>query len=138
MSTREIIYLVALAAIVIYAIVVTSFNVIRKKKTKKAQTDTGVVEPVEDKSFFEQVFEKVLDTVDLVEDKYKKLGVSSAGSFKLDDALTKIRSYCNDKGITFDEEQVTNLINKIVKVGNDVGGKKLSVNDIAKKTVSNL
>lgn len=117
MGVWDIVYLVLVVLCAIIAFISTIIAV-RKRKA----TNNDDVQPlVNENSFFEEFAYKAVELINNAENMFKKFGVSKAGELKLDNVLTKLRTYITDRGCTFDEEKWTSFIKDIVNTGNNIG-----------------
>lgn len=117
MGVWDIVYLVLVVLCAIIAFISTIIAV-RKRKA----TNNDDVQPLaNENSFFEEFANKAVELINNAENMFKKFGVSKAGELKLDNVLTKLRTYITDRGCTFDEEKWTSFIKNIVNTGNNIG-----------------
>lgn len=116
MSIKDILFLLAICVVGLYAIVTTAIAVVRFIRKKK----NG--EPVTIDSLFWDVVGQGMALVGETETIYKALtgatGVKT-GPLKLDSVLNKVRDLCVEKNIPFDKEKWTKFIEEAVKLLNN-------------------
>ena len=116
MSIKDILLLLAICVVGLYAIITTAIAVVRFIRKKK----NG--EPVTIDSLFWDVVGQGMALVGETETIYKALtgatGVKT-GPLKLDSVLNKVRDLCVEKNIPFDKEKWTRFIEEAVKLLNN-------------------
>lgn len=117
MGIWDIVYLVLVVLCAIIALISTIIAVRKRKATNKDDVQSVANE----NSFFEEFAYKAVELINNAENMFKKFGVNKAGELKLDNVLTKLRTYITDRGCTFDEEKWTSFIKDIVNTGNNIG-----------------
>ena len=117
MGIWDIVYLV-LVVLCAFVALISTIIAVRKRK---AMNKDDVQSVANESSFFEEFANKAVELINNAESMFKKFGVSKAGELKLDNVLTKLRTYITDRGCTFDEEKWTSFIKNIVNTGNNIG-----------------
>lgn len=116
MSIKDILLLLAICVVGLYAFITTAIAVVRFIRKKK----NG--EPVTIDSLFWDVVGQGMALVGETETIYKALtgatGVKT-GPLKLDSVLNKVRDLCVEKNIPFDKEKWTKFIEEAVKLLNN-------------------
>lgn len=124
MDIKEILYLIALCVVGVYAIVATAIAVIRMvhKKIKNGESLTPESVSKDLSEISEEISEQVIDLVNETETMFKSLtgatGVKT-GPLKLDSVLNKTRDICAEKQVPFDKERWTAFIKKAVNLLNN-------------------
>ena len=115
MNIKDILLLVAICVVGLYAVITSLIAVVRFIRKKK----NG--EPVTLESVFQEISQSAMEFIGDAESAYKALtgatGVK-AGTFKLENVLNKLRDLCAEKGITFDKTYWTGFIENAVKLIN--------------------
>lgn len=117
MGIWDIVYLALVVLCAFVALISTIIAVRKRKATNKDDVQSAANE----NSFFEEFAYKAVELINNAENMFKKFGVNKAGELKLDNVLTKLRTYITDRGCTFDEEKWTSFIKDIVNTGNNIG-----------------
>lgn len=117
MDIKEILYLIAICVVGLYAITATVVAIVRKTLHKKQNG-----EEITPESVIQEVAGEVVDIVDETETLFKSMTGATGfktGPLKLDSVLNKTRDICTEKQIPFDKEKWTKFIEKTVKLLNN-------------------
>ena len=97
----------------LYAIFVTVRMIVKKKK---AGATPDIVE----------VIDSVMSNMQKAEELYNNFTAygTKFSANKLEDVLTKVQNFCLTRGITYDEDTVRNIVEKLIKFSKTVNAKK--------------
>ena len=117
MDIKEILYIVVVCIVGLYAMIATAVAIVRKILQKKKNGENITLESV-----FWDVVEQGMTLVGETETIYKALtgatGIKT-GPLKFDSVLNKVRDICIEKQIPFDKERWTKFIEKAVDLLNN-------------------
>ena len=117
MDIKEILYIIAVCVVGLYAVISTAVAIVRKIKNKKQNGEDITLSSV-----IQEVTGEVVDIVNETETLFKSMTGATgikAGPLKLDSVLNKTRDICVEKQIPFDKEKWTDFIEKTVKLLNN-------------------
>lgn len=117
MDIKEILYIIAVCVVGLYAVISTAVAIVRKIRNKKQNGEDITLSSV-----IQEVTGEVVDIVNETETLFKSMTGATgikAGPLKLDSVLNKTRDICAEKQIPFDKEKWTDFIEKTVKLLNN-------------------
>lgn len=117
MDIKEILYIIAVCVVGLYAVISTAVAIVHKIRNKKQNGEDITLSSV-----IQEVTGEVVDIVNETETLFKSMTGATgikAGPLKLDSVLNKTRDICAEKQIPFDKEKWTDFIEKTVKLLNN-------------------